>query len=102
MTSRTCTERKLRPSSSFLFPFPGFSYEVSACQSRAQLIKEFTDARQNFNARFVRMYGACDNDGFMDDVIEAAWEGELALTRVLSTRSVMQLLKRRVFQVITL
>lgn len=71
------------------YAFVGFSYEVTACeypcftsmvrtclalsfahiylqlgQSRAQLHKEFRDIRQHFNSRYVRLYGACDREGF--------------------------------------
>jgi hypothetical protein len=63
--------------------FMGFSYEVTACerlvnvlvfrsallivsegQSKSQLISEFKDIRSHFNSRYVRLYGACDRDGF--------------------------------------
>lgn len=33
-------------------------------QSPDQLKQEFTDIRNNFNGRYVRLYGACDNPGF--------------------------------------
>lgn len=73
------------------YAFVGFSYEVTACeyhsptamirtclavalsltrtnlysgQSRAQLHKEFRDIRQHFKSRYVRLYGACDREGF--------------------------------------
>ncbi|KAL4070085.1 glycoside hydrolase family 17 protein [Scleroderma yunnanense] len=59
--------------------FMGFSYEVTACQSLDQLKAEFRDIRNNFKSRYVRLYGACDNDGFYDSVIEAAWENTLGV-----------------------
>lgn len=66
------------------YAFVGFSYEVTACeygefyvemliwnvnvhvkgQSPAQLKKEFSDIRHHFNSRYVRLYGACDREGF--------------------------------------
>lgn len=74
------------------YAFLGFSYEVTACtsiffivtnrncnltlsagQSLQQLKKEFADMRNTFHSRYVRLYGACDREGFYDDVIEAAW-----------------------------
>ncbi|KAK7472756.1 hypothetical protein VKT23_000866 [Stygiomarasmius scandens] len=55
------------------FAFVGFSYEVTACQSQQQLIREFLDIRFHFNSRYVRLYGACDREGFYDDIVEAAW-----------------------------
>ncbi|KZP34346.1 glycoside hydrolase family 17 protein [Athelia psychrophila] len=61
------------------FAFLGFSYEVTACQSQSQLNSEFADIRNNFNGRYVRLYGFCDNDGFYDDVIEAAWTNGLGV-----------------------
>jgi len=32
-----------------------------------------------FHSRYVRLYGACDRDGFYDDVIEAAWDNSLGV-----------------------
>lgn len=72
------------------YAFLGFSYEVTACtsntltnrtrnltlsagQSLQQLKKEFADMRNTFHSRYVRLYGACDREGFYDNVIEAAW-----------------------------
>lgn len=63
------------------YAFLGFSYEVTACeftclhlssgnstipvgQSREQLHKEFKDIRNHFKSRYVRLYGACDREGF--------------------------------------
>lgn len=55
------------------YAFVGFSYEVSACQSKSDLTAQFKDIRNRFNGRYVRLYGACDRNGFYDDVIDAAW-----------------------------
>lgn len=65
------------------YAFVGFSYEVTACklshslsaaardlnvceigQSAQQLVDEFRDIRYHFNSRYVRLYGACDREGF--------------------------------------
>lgn len=63
------------------YAFVGFSYEVTACTSASLAVKcvlltvlagqdfnqlqtEFTDIRQTFNGRYVRLYGACDREGF--------------------------------------
>ncbi|PFH50905.1 glycoside hydrolase family 17 protein [Amanita thiersii Skay4041] len=59
--------------------FLGFSYEVTACQSLDQLKAEFRDIRNHFHSRYVRLYGACDRDGFYDDIVEAAWENSLGV-----------------------
>ncbi|KAG1716395.1 hypothetical protein ID866_747 [Astraeus odoratus] len=61
------------------YAFLGFSYEITACQSLGQLKKEFSDIRDNFNGRYVRLYGACDNPGFYDDVVDAAWEAGIGV-----------------------
>ncbi|KAF8502307.1 glycoside hydrolase family 17 protein [Russula emetica] len=61
------------------YAFLGFSYEVTSCQSLQQLKKEFTDMRNTFHSRYVRLYGACDREGFYDDVIEAAWDTSLGV-----------------------
>jgi hypothetical protein len=52
---------------------------LSAGQSLQQLKKEFTDMRNTFHSRYVRLYGACDREGFYDDVIEAAWDTSLGV-----------------------
>jgi hypothetical protein len=66
------------------YAFLGFSYEVTACiypssfhfssyssffcyrpgQSLSLLKKEFGDVRNRFNGRYIRLYGACDRQGF--------------------------------------
>jgi exo-beta-1,3-glucanase (GH17 family) len=61
------------------YAFVGFSYEVTACQSVDQLKTEFKDMRNRFNSRYVRLYGACDRNGFYDDVVEAAWDSGLGV-----------------------
>ncbi|KXN87211.1 hypothetical protein AN958_08601 [Leucoagaricus sp. SymC.cos] len=61
------------------YAFVGFSYEVEACQSFDTLKREFTDIRQRFRGRYVRIYGACDRHGFYDDVINAAWEAGIGV-----------------------
>ncbi|KAH9830827.1 glycoside hydrolase superfamily [Rhodofomes roseus] len=61
------------------YAFLGFSYEVTACQKPSQLKKEFADIRKNFDGRYIRLYGACDNDGFYDDIVDAAWENGLGV-----------------------
>jgi len=79
------------------YAFVGFSYEVTACgcilftkivprqltrcagQTPYQLQKEFADIRNRFHSRYVRLYGACDREGFYDDVIEAAWDNTLGV-----------------------
>jgi hypothetical protein len=33
-------------------------------QSQEQLYEEFRDIRYHFKSRYVRLYGACDDDGF--------------------------------------
>ncbi|KAL0945462.1 hypothetical protein HGRIS_000951 [Hohenbuehelia grisea] len=61
------------------YAFMGFSYEVTSCQSFSKLKKEFTDIRNTFNGRYVRIYGACDRKGFYDELIEAAWQAGLGV-----------------------
>ncbi|KAJ3929773.1 MAG: glycoside hydrolase superfamily [Lentinula lateritia] len=55
------------------YGFVGFSYEVTACQTLGELETDFKNIRKQFEGRYIRLYGACDNDGFYDDIIEAAW-----------------------------
>ncbi|KAJ3562847.1 hypothetical protein NP233_g9320 [Leucocoprinus birnbaumii] len=61
------------------YAFVGFSYEVSECQSFSELRRDFTDIRQRFRGRYVRIYGACDRRGFYDDVINAAWQAGIGI-----------------------
>jgi len=61
------------------YAFVGFSYEVSQCQSAAALKSQFKDMRNRFKSRYVRLYGACDRNGFYDDVVDAAWEAGLGV-----------------------
>ena len=35
--------------------------------------------RNTFHSRYVRIYGTCDNDGFFDDIITAAWDNTLGV-----------------------
>ncbi|KAK0433038.1 glycoside hydrolase superfamily [Armillaria borealis] len=56
-----------------------FLFILLAGQDLNQLLREFTDIRQRFKGRYVRIYGACDNNGFYDDVINAAWEAGLGV-----------------------
>ena len=67
------------------FGFLGFSYEITLCEhphvsfhplglriallvrsgpSLTQLQTDFANIRNTFNSRYVRLYGACQNDGF--------------------------------------
>ncbi|KAF8629950.1 hypothetical protein AX17_005516 [Amanita inopinata Kibby_2008] len=55
------------------YAFMGFSYEVTACQSREEMKSDFQDIRSRFRGRYVRLYGFCDRQGFYNDVVEAAW-----------------------------
>ncbi|KAF8622756.1 hypothetical protein AX15_006846 [Amanita polypyramis BW_CC] len=61
------------------YAFLGFSYEVSACQGLDQLTREFKDMRNHFNSRYVRLYGACDREGFYNDIVEAAYEAGIGV-----------------------
>lgn len=61
----------------------GFSYGIDACQSQATLTREFKDARQNFNARYVRLYGVCDDADFYDRVVEAAWQAGIGVQALI-------------------
>lgn len=35
--------------------------------------------RHRFNSRYVRLYSACDREGFYDDIVEAAWKSGLGV-----------------------
>ncbi|KAI0297167.1 glycoside hydrolase superfamily [Russula brevipes] len=64
------------------YAFLGFSYEVTACQSVAQLQRDFSNIRNRFHSRYVRLYGACDDSNrpaFYDDIIAAAWDNSLGV-----------------------
>ncbi|KAA1114415.1 hypothetical protein PGT21_008056 [Puccinia graminis f. sp. tritici] len=57
----------------------GFSYHVGGCPSRAVMANTFGWMRLSKKARYVRLYGGCDHDGFDDDVIEAAAEAGVGI-----------------------
>jgi len=40
---------------------------------------DFKNIRTKFKGRYVRLYGACDNAGFYDDIVEAAWTAGLGV-----------------------
>ncbi|KAJ8507377.1 hypothetical protein ONZ45_g10247 [Pleurotus djamor] len=61
------------------YAFLGFSYAVNSCQSISQMKKEFRDIRNTFNGRYIRVYSACDRDGFYNDLIDAAWEAGIGV-----------------------
>ncbi|KAJ8597505.1 glycoside hydrolase [Rhizopogon salebrosus TDB-379] len=61
------------------YAFLGFSYEVTACQSASKLKADFADIKNTFGSRYVRLYGACDRDGFYDDIVDAAWAAGLGV-----------------------
>ncbi|OAV92397.1 hypothetical protein PTTG_08963 [Puccinia triticina 1-1 BBBD Race 1] len=54
------------------FSWLGFSYDVSDCPSRDEMTNAFGWMRRAKKARYVRIYGGCDSQGFDNDVIEAA------------------------------
>ncbi|KZP34335.1 glycoside hydrolase family 17 protein [Athelia psychrophila] len=61
------------------YAFLGFSYEVTDCQSKSQLTKDFKNIRNTFDGRYVRLYGACDKKGYYNDVVDAAWAAGLGV-----------------------
>ncbi|KIJ19026.1 glycoside hydrolase family 17 protein [Paxillus involutus ATCC 200175] len=61
------------------YGFVGFSYEITTCQSLTQLKQDFADIRNTFSGRYVRLYGFCDNSGFYDDIVDAAWDNGLGV-----------------------
>nr|GAT52508.1 b-(1-6) glucan synthase [Mycena chlorophos] len=61
------------------YAFVGFGYEVTACQSLTTLRKDFGNIRETFNGRYVRLYGACDEAGFYNNVVEAAWDAGIGV-----------------------
>lgn len=61
------------------YAFLGFSYEVTACQSASKLNSDFADIKNTFGSRYVRLYGACDRNGFYDDIVNAAWNAGLGV-----------------------
>lgn len=57
-----------------LTPEP-FYFSVGACQSYDDLFSDFSRMRNEFNARYVRLYSWCDgrNNEFPADVVRAAY-----------------------------
>jgi len=58
---------------------------VGSCQSYDELLSDFSRMRNQFHARYVRLYSWCDwrNDDFPADVVRAAYNagiGKLSVT----------------------
>ncbi|KAH7101498.1 glycoside hydrolase [Auriculariales sp. MPI-PUGE-AT-0066] len=57
------------------YAFMGFSYDVNSCPSKALMARSFKQMRQQYKARYVRIYGACtSNHAFYDQIVAAAYE----------------------------
>jgi len=65
------------------YAFVGFSYEITACQSLAELKKDFQNIRTKFNGRYIRLYGACDKQGYYNDLVTVAWDTGMGLQPVV-------------------
>lgn len=61
------------------YAFMGFSYEITACQSPAELKKDFGNIRTKYKGRYIRLYGACDKKGYYNDIVTAAWDAGLGV-----------------------
>lgn len=78
------------------YAFMGFSYEITACeshsgysndhysisspgQSPAELKKDFGNIRTKYKGRYIRLYGTCDNKGYYNDIVTAAWDAGLGV-----------------------
>ncbi|PVF92845.1 hypothetical protein CPB86DRAFT_790743 [Serendipita vermifera] len=59
--------------------FLGFTYETEGCQDAATLTKDFTRMRTEFKARYVRMYGWCDQWDYFDRFVAAAYAAGLGV-----------------------
>jgi len=48
---------------------------VSGCPSKASMTASFKQMRSQYQARYVRIYGACEsNHAFYDQIVAAAYE----------------------------
>ncbi|KIM30043.1 glycoside hydrolase family 17 protein [Serendipita vermifera MAFF 305830] len=60
--------------------FLGFTYETDGCQSASTLLADFTRMRNDYKARYVRLYGWCDDQGtYLNNVIQAAYSAGLGV-----------------------
>lgn len=55
------------------YAFMGFSYDVTGCPSKSAMTSDFKRMRNEYGARYVREYGACDRNNFQSDVVDAAY-----------------------------
>lgn len=60
-----------------------FFHRVNDCPSATQIAKDFTRMRKDFNARYVRIYAACDTSGFYDRIVTAAYNAGLGVYAVI-------------------
>ncbi|KAM0746989.1 hypothetical protein T439DRAFT_293419 [Meredithblackwellia eburnea MCA 4105] len=61
------------------YGFMGFSYDQTPCQSLSTLTADFKRMKSQFNARYVRLYGACDSAGYNDNLVEAASQARIGI-----------------------
>lgn len=59
--------------------FLGFTYGVDACQDRDTLARDFSRMRSDFGVRYVRQYGSCDDDDFLDRFVSTAYSSGLGV-----------------------
>lgn len=55
-----------------LYKLQGFSYALYSCPSQSQLLADFKRMKSDFNSRYVRLYGYCDEWWMNDALVEAA------------------------------
>jgi hypothetical protein len=56
------------------YAFLGFTYDISACPTQEQLVDDFSRMRRDYDARYVRVVGACDENPTYNSIVDAAWE----------------------------
>lgn len=62
------------------YAFLGFSYSVDSCPSQTQMQHDFATMRTQYRARYVRVYGACENNNaFYDRIVAAAYDAGIGV-----------------------
>ncbi|EJD50771.1 glycoside hydrolase [Auricularia subglabra TFB-10046 SS5] len=61
------------------YGFMGFSYDVNGCPTYNDMVRHFTNQRNAFGARYVRLYASCDTAGHTDNIVKAAYQTGLGI-----------------------
>jgi hypothetical protein len=65
------------------YAFLGFTYDISHCPTSEQLVDDFSRMRRDYDSRYVRVVGACNEAPTHDAIVEAAWQAGVGVYATL-------------------